>query len=200
MVNNDMDLHDLKLSELEPDEALALRKYKTAECDENGVSKCFDLNRELRNGIFVSELSDPLREVANSLDAVFSRCPKLTDSLTVYRGTSFCKTLPITEINKRFRSLEFWSTALSEGPIESFLKGGKNAAILELRLSSGCAPYNLETLPNIGESEEELLLPRGILWRVKDCKKSEISDFLKNTGVETLCRAVLEVEEWPRFS
>lgn len=115
-----MDLHTLKVTDLSPQELSALRDYKAA--NEDGMSKCFELNRELRNGIFVEELSTPLKQVAESLDSVFNRCPLLTDSLTVYRGTGFRNTLPLHDVGKCFRSLEFWSTALSEGPLKNFLK------------------------------------------------------------------------------
>jgi ADP-ribosyltransferase exoenzyme len=192
-----MDLDTLRVTDLSSQELSALSKYKTAEEDEDGMSKCFELNRELRNGIFVDELSTSLREVAESLDSVFRRCPVLTNSLTVYRGTGFRKTLPLHEVGKRFRSLEFWSTALSEDPLEQFLKLGPHAAILELHLRTGVPAYNLETLTGAGGSEQELLLPRGILWRVAQVKPETVSPFLKSTKVESLCRAVLEVETWP---
>lgn len=192
-----MDLDTLKITDLSTQELSALQSYKTADEDEVGMSKCFELNRELRNGILVEELSTSLREVAESLDSVFRRCPVLTNSLTVYRGTGFRNTLSLHEIGKRFRNLEFWSTALSEGPLEQFLKLGPHAAILELHLRLGAAAYNLETLPGAGGSEQELLLPRGILWRVTQAKAETPSEFLKSQKVESLCRAVLEVETWP---
>lgn len=196
-VKNSMDLSKLRLTDLSSQELSALRSYKTAEEDEAGMSKCFELNRELRNGIFVDELSTSLKKVAEGLDSVFRRCPVLTDRLVVYRGTGFRKTLPLHEKGKHFRSLEFWSTALSEGPLEQFLKLGPDAAILELHLPSGVPAYNLETLIGIGGSEQELLLPRGIVWRVVDVHRETVSEFLKSQKVESLCRAVLEVETRP---
>lgn len=186
----------LALTDLTPQEEAALISYKTAEEDENGLSQCFDLNRDLRNGIFVDELPPSLKEVADSLDSVFHRCPRLTDDLTVYRGTGFRHTLPLHEVGKRFRSLEYWSTALSEGPIEQFLKLGPHAAILELHLPSGIPAYNLETLAGAGGSEKELLLQRGILWCVEDVKAEAISSFLSFMGVKSLYRAVLKAESW----
>lgn len=192
-----MDLRKLKLTDLTKKELNALRSYKTAEESEDGNSKCFELNRELRNGILLDELSSSLKETAEGLDTVFSRCPLLTDQLTVYRGTGFRKALPLHEVDKRFRSLEFWSTALSEEPLEPFLKLGAHAAILELHLPRDFPAYNLETLEGAGGSEQELLLPRGILWRVKKVNREEVSQFLKSCKVESLCRAVLVPEKWP---
>lgn len=192
-----MDLDTLKITDLSPEELSALQSYKAADEDDAGMSKCFELNRELRNGIFIDELSPSLKQVAEGLDSVFNRCPVLTDSLTVYRGTGFRNTLPLHDVGKCFRSLEFWSTALSEGPLEQFLKLGKHAAILELHLPHNVTAYNLETLPGAGGSEQELLLPRGILWRVKHVQAETVNQFLKSKNVESLCRAVLEVEKWP---
>ena len=191
-----MDLSFLKVADLSPQELTALRSYKTAEDSADGESKCFELNRELRNGILVTELSHSLREIADGLDSAFRRCPVLNDSCTVYRGTGFRQALPLHEIGKRFRSLQFWSTASSEGPLEPFLKLGAHAAILELRLPKGLPVYNLETLDGAGGSEQELLLPRGILWRVEKANREPVSPFLKSCKVESLCRAVLTVEAW----
>lgn len=192
-----MDINTLTVTDLSDQELSALRDYKTACENEDGKSKCFELNRELRNGIFVEELSDSLKQVAESLDSVFNRCPRLTDSLTVYRGTGFRNTLPLHDVGKCFRSLEFWSTALSEGPLQNFLKLGSHAAILELHLPPDVTAYNLETLSGAGGSEQELLLPRGILWRVKHVVPQTVNEFLKSKNVKSLCRAVLEVEKWP---
>lgn len=193
-----MDLSNLKLTDLSDKELNALRSYKVAEESENGESKCFELNRELRNGIFLEELSPSLRETAEGLDTVFCRSPLLTDPLTVYRGTGFRKSLPLHEVDKRFRSLEFWSTASSVHPLEQFLKLGAHAAILELRLPRNFPAYNLETLEGAGGSEHELLLPRGILWRMKEVGPETVSPFLKSCKVESLCRAVLVPEKWPK--
>lgn len=191
-----MDLRNLKLTDLSDKELNALRSYKTAEESENGESKCFELNRELRNGIFLEELSPSLKEAAEGLDNVFRRCPSTSDALTVYRGTGFREALPLHELGKRFRSHEFWSTASSVDPLEQFLKLGPHAAILELRLPREFPAYNLETLEGAGGSEQELLLPRGVLWRVKDVCPETVSPFLKACKVESLFRAVLEPEKW----
>lgn len=193
-----MDLRNLKLTNLSPKELNALTSYKTADESANGESKCFELNRELRNGIFVDELSPYLKETADGLDTVFARCPLLNGPLTVYRGTGHRTSLPLREVGKRFRSLEFWSTALSEDPLEPFLKLGAHAAILELHLPENFPAYNLETLEGAGGSEQELLLPRGILWRVESIGTETVSAFLKHCKVESLWRAVLKPEDWPK--
>lgn len=195
-----MDMSKLKLPDLSHHELTALRSYKSAEDCPSGESKCFELNRELRNGIFVKELSPALREIADGLDTALSRCPLLEDSITAYRGTGFSKSLPLHETGKRFRSLEFWSTASSEAPLEQFLKLGTHSAILELRLPKGFPAYNLETLEGTGGFEQELLLPRGVLWRVQQAGLEPVGTFLKCCGVESLCRAILIAEDWPKSS
>jgi len=121
----------------------------------------------------------------------------LADSLMVYRGTGFRNMLPLHEVGKCFHSLEFWSTSLSEGPLEQFLKLGPHAVILELHLPHDGTAYNPETLSVAGGSEQELLLPRGILCRAKHVEAATVNEFLKFKNVKSLCRAVLEVEKWP---
>lgn len=39
-------------------------------------------------------------------------------------------------------------------------------ALLELKLPTGIPAYDMETLVRTGGPEDELLLPRGVLWRV----------------------------------
>jgi hypothetical protein len=193
-----MDLRNLKLTDLSSKEFNALRSYKAADESPNGESKCFELNRELRNGIYVEELSPYLKETADGLDTVFARCPLLNGPLTVFRGIGHRTSLPLDQAGKRFRSLEFWSTALSEDPLEPFLKLGAHGAILELRLPENFPAYNLETVEGAGGAEQELLLPRGILWRVGDTSVETVNAFLKHCKVESLWRTVLTPEDWPK--
>jgi hypothetical protein len=166
------DFDDHCLSDLSPDEEQALKAYKAASWP-SGVgtsSPCFDMNRELRSGLQPREIDPQLRGIVDALDRMFVRCPRLSREVVVHRAIGTRLHLPVHEVGKRFRSLEFWSTATSDARVDSFLTpiSNKNnrGAILDLTLPAGVPAYNMETLPDFGGHEAELLLPRGILWTV----------------------------------
>jgi hypothetical protein len=194
---------ELCLPDLSPDEGEALRAYKKAfdDTNGNGRSPCFDLNRDLRNGLWVDELEPALRKIAEGLDSVFSRCPRLAHPITVYRAVGTRAHLPLNESGRRFRSLEYWSTAHSEVAIEGFLTpAGSPAygAILQLQLPAGCPAYNMESLPGFGGHEAELLLPRGMLWTVESAAlvpEAQISLPVR-AKFKNVVRAALTAEAW----
>jgi len=166
----DFDAHCL--SDLSPDEEQALKAYKAASWPSGSgtSSPCFDMNRELRNGLQPREIDPQLRGIVDALDRMFVRCPRLSREVVVHRAIGTRLHLPVHEVGKRFRSLEFWSTATSDARVDSFLTpiSNKNnrGAILDLTLPAGVPAYNMETFPDFGGHEAELLLPRGILWTV----------------------------------
>ncbi|MBY0303629.1 MAG: ADP-ribosyltransferase [Sphingomonas sp.] len=189
---------NLKLDDLNEHEMSALRAYKAAS-DSNNQSACFDLNRELRNGLSINDLSAELRSVAEGLDSVFARCPRLERPVTVYRAVGWCWHLPLHERDKRFRSLEYWSTSATQTSFEAFLKApfkGARGAVLTLHLPVGFPAYNMETLEGFGGHEAELLLPRATLWTVRAADllaKEEIPLFVRE-DFETVVRAELEAQ------
>ena len=160
----------LTLSDLSDAEVAALHDYKAAH-DANGRSKCFDMNRDLRNGLRVDELPAETRPTAEALDSIFARAPQLTEEITLFRAVGTRAHLPLHDIGRDFRNLEFWSASRSEGALESFLNPvttGGHGAILELQLPEGFPVYDMETLEGFGGFERELLLPRGVRWTVMD--------------------------------
>lgn len=156
------DLEGLRLLDLEPGEEEALRAYKAAADDANGQSRCFELNQQLRSGLYLEEIAPTLAATARHMDAVFDRCPVLPEALTVYRGTGTRAFLQKLAPGYRFRAAEFWSTSHVEASVEKFI--GLGGAVLELELPVGMPVYNMETIEGAGGSENEFLLPRGVLW------------------------------------
>jgi hypothetical protein len=73
----------LFLTDLSELEGYALRSYKSASDTVGGREKCFDLNRELRDGRRLEDLDDEIRAIAGSLDSIFKRCPRLTVEATI---------------------------------------------------------------------------------------------------------------------
>ncbi|MDR3471591.1 MAG: ADP-ribosyltransferase [Devosia sp.] len=195
-------LANLKLDDLSDDERRALRAYKAASSDEpGGSSPCFELNRELRSGLWKDETGADLRWVADALDQVFERCPRLENGLIVHRAIGSRQHLPLLEVNKLFRSLEYWSTALSDDRMESFLNPISNdayGAILDLHLPAGTPAYNMETLEGFGGHEAELLLPRGMLWTVVDFKMDPMDKLssLVRDRFKNIARVELRAEPW----
>jgi hypothetical protein len=126
-----------------------LHSYKAADETADGQSKCFDLNRGLRNGLRFEEISHDLCKIAKALDTVFMRCPRLKASATVFRGIDERRYFPIQEVDTRFRSFQYWSTTVEEEKTESFMKPSEKlnyGAVFELKLPKGFPAYNMETL------------------------------------------------------
>lgn len=189
---------NLCLSDLTKPELDALRSYKAADETADGQSKCFDLNRGLRNGLQLDELSEDLRKTAEALDSVFKRCPRLEGPATVFRGVGERRYFPIHEIGTRFRSFQYWSTTAEEDKTESFMKPSERpgyGAVFELNLPKGFPAYNMETLDGFGGHEAELLLPRNVMWRVDSCQEKEISLYLREYFVN-VGHVVLTAEKW----
>lgn len=172
-----MNLSYLSLSDLTTEEEVALRAYKSAS-ESNGWSHCFTMNRELRAGLTVNEMTAELAVTVRNLDKVFKRCPRLTGPMTVYRGTGSRAFLQIAEAGFRFRAHEFWSTSVIEAAIEAFI--GLGGAVLELQLPVNLPGYYMETLSGAGGHEQEILLPRGILWEVLSADKEELPPLLSH--------------------
>lgn len=186
-------LDRLCLADLTADEECALRAYKAAREITSGVSSCFDLNRDLRNGLWVKELDSSLSNIALSLDGIFARCPRLQEETTVYRGVGTRAHMPLHEKGKRFRNLEYWSTACSKEAAKKFLQPVSqpgHGAILVLHLPVGFPAYDMETLPGFGGDEAELLLPRGVLWRIETTSLipgNKLTTYLREKFANLVC-------------
>lgn len=160
-----LNLNALFLRDLTPPEDEALRAYKAASDDQNHKSQCYDTNHLLRSSLTLEEMPSSISATVRNLDTVFGRCPVLQAPLTVYRGTDTRAFLQgSTQQGSRFRALEFWSTSHVESCVERFI--GLGGALIEIELPTGMPLYNMETLAGAGGSENELLLPRGILWEI----------------------------------
>jgi hypothetical protein len=182
--------NNLYLPNLTVGEERALKDYKAASNTTSGHSACFDLNRDLRCALRIDEIHPSLRAIADNLDSVFTRCPRLTEDATVYRAIGIRAHLPLTEIGKRFRSLEYWSASHSEAAIQ------RHGAVLELSLPVDFPAYNMETLEGAGGSEAELLLPRGVLWEVESFSpipSDQLSPFVR-AQFENVARVILRAQ------
>jgi hypothetical protein len=118
--------------------------------------------------------------VVGRLDAVLGRCPVLPQPLRVYRGIGIRAFIERSEPGHRFRVAGFWSTSHEEGTVRRFVERG--GALLELELPAGMPVYNMETLEGAGGGENELLLPRGLLWEIvsfDEMKKEETPPALR---------------------
>lgn len=165
-----LNLNALFLGDLTSAEGEALRAYKAASDDQDQRSQCFDTNRLLRSSLTLDEMPSSLSATVRSLDTVFGRCPVLPTPLTVYRGTDTRAFLQgTTQPGTRFRALEFWSTSHVESCVERFI--GLGGALIEIELPTGMPLYNMETLAGAGGSENEMLLPRGILWEMMSAEQ-----------------------------
>jgi len=171
-----MSINPLSLAELTSNEEKALQAYKQA-YESSGVSHCFTMNQELRAGLRLDEMSTGLAKTVENLDRIFSRTPRLMAPLTVYRGTGNRSFLQVAEAGFRFRANEFWSTSRREDLVEKFI--GLGGALLELHLTEGVPAYDMETLAGAGGHEQEILLPRGVLWEVTSVRSSELPILLK---------------------
>jgi hypothetical protein len=188
-----------KLDDLDQQELCALRSYKAASSTENGRD-IYELNRDLRNGLFVNELPEDLRSIADGLDRVFDRCPKLDQAVTVYRGVGWVGNIPFSDIGKKFRSLEYWSTTTIKDNCEKFLISPTNksptGAIMKLQIPIGFPVYNMETLFDFGGHEMEILLPRATVWEVKEADlypEDEVPKFVRGK-FDKVIRATLEAQ------
>jgi hypothetical protein len=173
---------NLFLTDLSEPEESALCSYKSASDTADGRSKCFDLNRELRDGRRLEDLDDEFRAIARSLDSIFERCPRLTVEATVYRGVGQRHHFPPQQMGDTFKSLQYWSTTTLEDSTESFMiPNGRKArgAVLEMTLPAGFPAYNMESLEQFGSHEGEVLLPRGVLWEVADTRERKVTPFLE---------------------
>jgi hypothetical protein len=196
-----MPLNELYLRDLNRSELHALRSYKSASDAEHG-SACFDLNRDLRNGLKRDELPSSLDEIADGLDSVLARCPRLTEEVCVYRAIGWAWHLPLYDFGKCFRSFEYWSSCVSRDGIEAFLKAPSKCArgaVLTLHLPIGFPAYNMETLEGFGGHEAELLLPRAVLWKVRSArilKPEEVPLFVRPDFYQVI-DAELDAQPWP---
>jgi len=171
----------LFLEDLTEAEETALRSYKAAKKGSEGQSLCFDLNKDLRNGLRPNELSCEMRDMLNALDSVFQRCPKLDSGATVFRGIGNRNPLPLHEVGCRFRSFQYWSTSTNETVADNFLIPSTTqgyGAVLKIKLPVEFPAYNMETLDGSDQYEAELLLPRSILWRVENFEIRNVSSYL----------------------
>ena len=191
-------LRDLCLTDLSAAEESALRSYKASDMTTYGRSKCFELNVELRNGLRPVELDKELCQIAESLDSVFERCPRLKTKTVVYRGIGDRKCMPVNQPGRRFRSLQYWSTSTSRNVTEGFIFSDEQmgyGAVLEIRLPVGFPAYNMETLHGLGGDEKELLLPRAVLWKVESSRLRTPSPILK-TKFKNIAHVILTPESW----
>ena len=189
----------LFLDDLTVVEEKALRGYKSANETTDGRSRCFDLNGDLRNGLKIGDLSQELREIAESIDTVFKRCPLLKEGVSVFRGVGERRCHPVHTVGSRFRSLQYWSTTLEQSTAENFLtptcRGKGYGAVFEMKLPAGFRAYNMETLKGFGGDEHELLLPRDILWQVETTRIERPSKFLSK-HFENIAHVVLIPKSW----
>ncbi|UOR14481.1 hypothetical protein [Qipengyuania aquimaris] len=160
--------------ELSDQEKIALREYKCA-FGEGGRDTCFSMNAGLRRGLKLADFSEKDRKRIESLESILSRVEPRTYDEPLYRGIGLRIHLPLAEIGAKFRNLEFWSTSRSRSAAEKFLnpvmtKGCAHGAILKLTFTQKVQGYDLESLEGAGGSEQEFLLPRGILWTVGACR------------------------------
>lgn len=172
-----MDLLKLQICDPSKAELAALSVYKSAADGIDGRSQCFALNRLLEHSLYPDEMGT-LGSIANTLDGVFERCPRLSAPLTVYRAIGFRSHLPVAEFGARFRNRSYWSTSTHREAAIGFLKAefqNAGGAVLHLELPSGLPAYNMETLIGAGGSEFELLLPRGVLWKVGTANPFDMS-------------------------
>ncbi|CAO4170432.1 hypothetical protein CLBKND_01592 [Methylorubrum aminovorans] len=167
----------MHLDDLDTSEKEALHAYKAARTTEDGHSLCFDVNASLESGLWTDELPAAMQGFVRSLDGVLARTPPLVQTMTVYRCTPFVAPLGRPEQGRLFRSLSYWSTSTSKESCLKFLGTQfeqSRGAIIELRLIPGLRVYDMETLVGSGGSEREILLPRGILWKIKGWKPGEL--------------------------
>ena len=158
----------LHLADLTLVEEEALSSYKSASENDDGQSRCFELNRMLEHGLFPEDLGS-LAELAGTLDGIFGRCPTLVEPITVYRAIGLRLHYPLHRQNAQFRNLSYWSTSAIRKVAISFLKAemeDASGALLKLQLPAGLPAYDMETLLGAGGHEAEILLPRGIMWTV----------------------------------
>lgn len=186
----------LHLTDLSDDEKKALELYKTASDNAERESGCFVLNRKLEYGLFPDELG-LLGDTARALDAVFSRCPKLKEPQTVYRAIGLRSHYPVSVPGSRFRNLSFWSTSTDYQTARDFLDADGVpglGALLHLHLPPGLPVYNVELIEGVGGHEQELLLPRGILWTVGDGSLLDLSVLLPHVAAKffNVCEVHLE--------
>ena len=149
----------LRLDDLDSAERTALWNYKLDIVD--GESHCFDLNHRLRNGL---ALSAAQQATCDGLDSVFARCPRVIKPITIYRGEFTTEFLGGAKVGDKLTCPQFWSTAHTALRTEQFTRDG--GAILKLQLPADMAVYDIDTLKPGHNSEQELLLPRGITWQV----------------------------------
>jgi hypothetical protein len=168
----------MHITDLTDDESAALLAYKAASDAASGGSFCFEVNDLLQSGLWTDELPKQFRNHVVALDRVFSRCPVLEGELTAYRGTGFVGALGTLRPGRHLRSLSFLSATISCSVARGFVKSpfkGSAGAILTLHLPRGLPVCDMESLEGAGGTERELLLPRGLLWKIVDIKKGEVS-------------------------
>ncbi len=153
------------------EEITALKRYMSAEdVSPGGESYCFGVNNHLRRGLRHCELPAALQNHVTILDQVLSR-GSLKNDTTVYRGIgSLCEMAGAFNPNDEFRSLGFWSTSVEQTATDSFITGsGPVGGVYKINLNAGFPGVNLgaeNTFNSLGCGESEVLLPRGILWRI----------------------------------
>ncbi len=156
------------------DEIAALSNYKTARNNSSGQSYCFDLNALLEQAHWPDELQPAMHQTVLDLDSAFAKTPGLTKTTTVYRGDGHRHRFRgIETVDGSFRNLGYWSTSRSRERAIGFLNPAAKMGygmLLELHLPIGLPAIDLETLEGAGGSEAEYLLPRGVLWTVKELR------------------------------
>lgn len=173
----------MKLNDLSEKEKEALQAYKSARPVVEGAPElfCFEMNARLQAGLFPSDMQQHFKEHIEALDSVFNRAPITTESMTLFRGIIGPLILGPLRTGQCFRNLSFWSASENCGVAEGFIKPPfpKSIGILAvLKLPAGMRVYDMETLPGAGGSEREILLPRGILWRLDTCAARDKSSLL----------------------
>lgn len=192
-----MQFEALKLTDLTKTETAALHAYKSASDGGPGNNFCFDMNDKLQSGVWPDELPTQIKKNVCALDAVFMRCPTLSQTCTMYRGTGYVSALGQLKKGRQFRALSFWSTSGEEQVAKLFIKSADlypMGALLVLRLPKGLPVYNMETLSGAGGGEREFLLPRGILWQIENIEPMEEdkNSYLMSKNFQSLARVTLQ--------
>lgn len=178
------------LNDLSADEEMALRRYKSASDSETGKNYCFDMNEQLQSALSTSELDHELATQANVLDGIFGRCPPLENEVELYRGIGDVRVLGPLKHQRQFRTLSFLSATTSEAVAKNFIKApakGSTGALLKLKLQPGMPVYYMESLKGAGEHEKEILLPRGILWVMRDFAAGDLTSIPHRKDIDRFC-------------
>ena len=118
------------------------------------------INGELRSG---APLSDRVSAAVKNIDSALAGRP-LPDTIVVERGTNLTHILedPEDMVGHIYDEPGFMSTSLGTAAFDDL------AAVLHLRVPAGTPALYMERVSALGSSERELLLARGLRYRVRN--------------------------------